>query len=380
MSDHTPRRSDSSEQAALKVLVTGPAVDDLGGVSAFFANVSKHLERNNNQIEYLEIGSTKGRILHPVSDQFAFRRQVRAAQFDLVQINPTLLQKSFVRDGLLASQAKYRRLPLLAFFHGWSYEFAQKVERYWMRFFSATVGQADGFIVLDPGVKEILVRWGVKTPIFLETTAISEDLICDFDLEKKLIRQRRSREPYRLLFLARLEPDKGIYETIDACAFLLAKGHQIKLVVAGDGSEAEQIQNYARCKIGGNVSFPGYVRGAEKTAVFEEANAFVMPSYREGLPISVLEAMAFGLPIITRPVGGLKELLVDGKHGFVSESKDPAVIATMIEKLIDQPLLAEDLSRNVHELAMRTFTAPAVAARFSRIFREISNVGKNVDG
>ena len=370
MSDHTTH-GPTHNQARLKVLATGPAISDLGGVSAFFTNVSEHLAVDN-EVEYLEIGSTRGRTLHPVSDQIAFRQRIRSANFDLVQINPTLLQKSFFRDGLFAFQAKRHRLPLLVFFHGWSYEFAQKVERQWMRFFSSTFGRADGFIVLDPGVEEILVRWGIKAPIYLETTAISEGLIAGFDIEKKLASQRQSNETLRLLFLARLEPDKGLYETVDACALLLGKGHHIRLVIAGDGSEAARIQIYAKDKLGENVHFPGYVRGEQKSELFKEANAFVMPSYREGLPISVLEAMAFGLPIVTRPVGGLKELLVNGKHGFVTESKDPLVIADLIEKLIDQPQLAEGISRNVHKLAKETFTASSVAARFSRIFREIS--------
>lgn len=362
----------------LKVLITGPAVSDLGGVSAFFASVSPHLS-TANQIEYLEIGSTRGRFLHPLTDQIAFRRLIKSTQFDLIQINPSMLKKSFFRDGLLALQAKSRGIPLLVFFHGWSYEFAQIVEQRWMRFFNSTFGRADGFIVLDPGVEEILVRWGIKSPIFRETTAINEELVSGFDLEKKLLAPRQAGTSFRLLFLARLEPDKGLYETVDACTLLLDKGHPISLTIAGDGSEAQKIQGYAKEKLGQNVSFPGYVRGAEKAALFKEAHAFVMPSYREGLPISVLEAMAFGLPIVTRPVGGLKELLVDGKHGFISESKDPEVIAAVIEKLINQPQLANDISRNVHDLAMRKLTASAVAERFSRIYREISETGRKVD-
>jgi len=365
------------DSTAFHVLATGPAINDPGGVTAFFDNVSGHLAENALQLDYLEIGSTKGRFLHPISDQLAFRRRIKIGQIDLVLINPSLLQKSFFRDGLFALQATHRRQPLLVFFHGWSHEFASRVEKHWMSFFAATFGRADGFVVLDPEVEDKLVQWGVKAPVFLETTAIKESLISGFDLETKLNRHKQANEDFRLLFLARLEPDKGIYETIDACALLLERGRRIRLVVAGDGPDAPRIQSYAIDKLGNNVHFPGYVRDADKAALFDEADAFVMPSYREGLPISVLEAMAFGLPIITRPVGGLKRLLVDGEHGFMTESKDPKAIAALIEKLIDQPQLADRISRSVHTLAMHEFTASAVAARFSQIFREIGRGGRS---
>lgn len=359
----------------VKLLVTRPAASDPGGVTVLFDNITEHFTDTGIDIEFLEIGSTRGRFLHPLSDQLAFRQRIRTHKYDLILINPSLGSRSFFRDGLLAWQAKARRLPLLVFFHGWSDNFASEVERRWMRFFARTYGRADAFIVLASDFEEKLRQWGVKVPIYRGTTAVNDSLIADFDIEKRLERSQGIDE-FRLLFLARLERAKGVIETIDACALLLARGRKIRLVVAGDGPEAAEIKSYAIDKLGNHVQFPGYVREKAKSSAFTDAHIYVMPSYGEGLPISLLEAMCFGLPVVTRPVGGVKDMFVNGEHGFMTESKDPAEIAALIDKLLSDPQLMQNISRNVHEYAMERFVGSAVAARYAEILIEVSNAGR----
>ncbi|MGI9204626.1 MAG: glycosyltransferase family 4 protein [Woeseiaceae bacterium] len=352
-----------------RVLITGPAATDPGGVAVYLESVTKHFHANNIEFDFLEIGSTRGRFLHPLADQLAFRDKIKKNQYDLVHINPSLLSRSFFRDGLLALQAKSRGLPVLVFMHGWSGEFEKQVERRWLRFFNATFGKADGFIVLASDFANKLKQWGIRAPIYRETTAVSDELIATFDLESKLANSNVGNQ-CRVLFLARLEPDKGVYETIDACALLKERQINILLTVAGDGPEAEQMRSYAESKLGTHVQFPGYVRGDSKVEAFSNAHVYAMPTaYAEGLPISLLEAMAFGLPVITRPVGGLKDVFIDGEHGFISESRDPAVIAAQLEQLVRDQALWRQISRNVHSFAKTHFVGSAVASELAEIYR-----------
>src|SRR3712207_2970921 len=80
----------------------------------------------------------------------------------------------------------------------------------------------------------------------------------------------------------------------------------------------------------------GYVRGADKIAALRTADVYLFPTeYGEGLPISILEAMAMQLQVVTRPVGGIADFFVDGEMGFVSDSVDPTVFADLVERLID---------------------------------------------
>jgi len=355
----------------LRSLITRPAASDPGGVSVYTDSITSHFPENGIDFDFLEIGSTRGRFLHPLSDQLAFQRKIGNTEYDLVHINPSLHRKSFVRDGILTWQAKSRGLPLLVFFHGWSEDFETEVGHRWLWFFKATFGRADAFIVLASDFEKKLRQWGIQAPIYCETTAVNDDLISNFDIESKLNRDLISDE-CRVLFLARLERVKGIYETVDACALLIARNFRIHLVVAGDGPEAGKMRQYAEKKLGDNVTFTGYVRGDSKVTAFTDAHIYAMPTvHGEGLPVSVLEAMAFGLPVVTRPVGGLKDIFIDGKHGFMTESMDPAAIATLIEKMIVDQELWRKMCRNVHEYAKDNFVGSAVAEKIARIYKII---------
>ncbi len=354
----------------LRALVTGPDRHDQGGVAVYLGSVTKHFTGNGVEHDLLEIGSTKGRFLHPLADQLAFRRRIRRSAYDLVHINPSMHYKSFFRDGLLARQATSRGLPLVVFFHGWSDGFAEQVEERWLGFFKRTYGKADAFIVLASDFEAKLRKWGVTAPIYRETTAVSDDLIADFDLESKLANADVTQD-CQILFLARLEIEKGVLQTIDAVSVLAKRGRNVQLVVAGDGPNAAEFRSYANKTLGDRVRFAGYVRGASKVKEFNNAHIYVLPtSHGEGLPVSVLEAMAFGLPVVTRPVGGLKDLFVEGKHGLMTETQDPADVANAIENLIKDRTSWQRLSRNVHSFAKNRFVASAIATKLAGIYRE----------
>ena len=152
---------------------------------------------------------------------------------------------------------------------------------------------------------------------------------------------------------------------------------RLNLLIAGDGTEAENIRAYAQAKLADRTQFLGYVRGTAKATVFSSADIYVMPtSYGEGLPVSLLEAMTFGLPVITRPVGGLKDIFIDGQHGFITESTDPEVIAGLIEKLLADPPLWRSICRQTHQFACENFLGSMVAANAAAIFRQVYDTSR----
>ena len=362
-----------------KVLIVRPSAADRGGVSGFYEKVTDHLRDGGIDLDYLEVGSTRGRYLHPVADQLAFTRRIIQHQYNLIHVNPSLVLKSFLRDGLFIWQAKMRGFPVLVFFRGWSDEFAEQVQSRWRWFFRSTYARADAFIVLGSDFDRKLREWGVSAPIYRGTTAVDEKLLSGFDFEAKLDRRQPAVE-HVMLFLARLEPEKGIYETIDACALLNGRDICVRLVIAGEGPEAEKIRRYGAERLGNRVQFTGYVRGAAKAAVFSAADVFTMPTYYdEGMPNSLLEAMAFGLPVVTRPVGGIKDFFIDRRHGLITDSKDPEVIANLIEELLTNRDLWLQTSRGARDYAKEHFISSAVAKGLIGIYREVANLSRNSD-
>jgi glycosyltransferase involved in cell wall biosynthesis len=137
-----------------------------------------------------------------------------------------------------------------------------------------------------------------------------------------------------ILFFATLEAQNGIFDLLQAVASLRNAVPDVRLVCAGEGERAGIAHHAERLGIGDVVKFTGRVGPSGKRALFESAAAFVLPSYAEGLPVSLLEAMAAGVPVIASPVGGIPEVVVDGVSGFLVAPGDTAALSRFLRTLL----------------------------------------------
>jgi len=208
--------------------------------------------------------------------------------------------------------------------------------------------------------------------VFTETTVVDEAIFTCADEEIVISRKPTQNKEFNILFLSRIEREKGIYEAIDAFGILKSRHHSATLTIAGDGGELSKARAYVLSRGIEGVEFTGYLRGAEKSKVFSQADVYLFPTYYgEGMPISVLEAMAYGLPVITRPVGGLKDFFEDGKMGFATESKSPEDFARILDDLaFDHDLRSRIRAYNI-AYAKERFPASKVASRIKDIYRKV---------
>lgn len=140
--------------------------------------------------------------------------------------------------------------------------------------------------------------------------------------------------PAVVLSLGRLEADKGVFDLLDAMAQVRAAVPDARLVLAGEGDRLA-VERYAEdLGIRDAVKFVGWVGPAGKRALLETAAVFAQPSYVAGLPTSLLEAMAAGVPVVASPVGGIPEVVVDGVSGFLVPPGDTAALARHLRKLL----------------------------------------------
>lgn len=356
----------------MRLLITGPAIADPGGVSAYYNAVLPELRRGPEQIEYLQIGGTlrRGGIFSPLLDQWRFRAALRRFKPDLVLCNPSLDPRSFVRDGLFVRHAA-RRGPVLVFFHGWRDDFAGAIERRWLSAFGKTFGHAAAFIVLASRFRESLHRWGVAAPIGLGVTAVSASLL--EGLQGDQLDMRRSSGPsVKILFLARLERAKGIVETLDAFLALRRAGLPVTLTIAGDGSARTDVQNFlaAHPDLVPVITVTGDVRGERKRELLLTHDVYCFPSHTEGMPGSVLEAMAFGLPVVSAKVGGLADFFED-RMGRVLQRIDAGSVAQALKELAGDAAMRRQIGDYNHRFAITNFTAAASARRLQSFYRQI---------
>ena len=337
----------------MRVLVTHP--DARGGVSNYYRQLRGKFTVS---VHHFVVGRTLGehghlpRTLRRLGDYWRFVTLLRKNSIDLVHLNPSLDPKSFIREGLFALLARASKKKVIVFFHGWKKSCEVCIERYFLWIFSLLFGKADAWIVLSNKNKETLERWCVTQPIYKEVTFINDNELAGFDIQNAL-EKRQSSKTYRILFLARI---------------IKSKHPTVELVIAGDGKELDNVKSFTRARNFHNVTFAGYVRDEEKRRRFEEAHIFCLPSYAEGCPVSVIEAMAYGLPVVTRSVGGVVDFFKNGEHGFTSESLDPNVLAGQIEKLLVDNSLYERISLNNYQYAQSHFLASDAVLRLERIY------------
>jgi glycosyltransferase involved in cell wall biosynthesis len=318
------------------------------------------------EVDYITVGSRNDdehgtrRIFRIARDYLSFYRRLNGTRYDLVHLNPSLNQKAVLRDGLLIQMAKSRGCKVLVFIHGWNHAYETTVREKYLRLFQKIYFQADAFIVLASEFKDKLRNMGCNKPIFLATTAVEDDI---FALQKAPPDPQR----FRILFLSRVEKEKGIYEALDTLQILRSRHPETTLAVAGDGTELAGARSYAARQGITGVEFCGYLSGQRKYEVLRTADLFLFPTYSEGMPISLLEAMACGIPAVTRPVGGLKDFFQDGRMGFSSETKDPTVFAELIERLMADREKSREIGLFNRAYAQEHFSLPRVAGRIAEI-------------
>jgi glycosyltransferase involved in cell wall biosynthesis len=137
---------------------------------------------------------------------------------------------------------------------------------------------------------------------------------------------------YKLLYLARLDKAKGIYELIYSIAELVRMNYNVSLVIVGDGIEDKQLRSLVKeLDLGNNIFFEGAITEKQRIAeYYKSADLFVLPSYHEGFPRTLYEAMIFGIPIVTTFVGGIPYLM---KNDFNCVEIQPKSVDSLTEKI-----------------------------------------------
>lgn len=149
---------------------------------------------------------------------------------------------------------------------------------------------------------------------------------------------------FHLLFLGLVTEQKGIYDLIEVIAeHKVEFDNKLTLHIGGNGEKEKLIDLISKNDLAGLVAYEGWVSGDKKTDLLNIADAFILPSYAEGLPISILEAMSYGLPILSTPVGGIPEIVENGVNGYLFQPGDKNGIFQAILQLLSNKDLAKQM-------------------------------------
>lgn len=352
-----------------KVLVLVPGQVARGGVNTYYKALRKHLPED---VIYLERGARKfpynksvlAECLRLIKDYSLFIYYLLFKNISIVHTNTSFDKRGVLRDSIYLYIAKIFNKKTIVFYRGWDDDYADILLAK-NNFLCKTLLNTDHSIVLASKFKTDLVNAGYTNKVSVETTTVDVELLKD-------IKPKEVQKTFTLLYLARLQKEKGVYIVIDAFLKLQKTLPNIELSIAGDGQEFNTIKTRIEKDKLENITLHGFVSGDEKSALLNKSDVYIFPTdYKEGMPNSVLEAFAFGIPVITRPIAGMKDVFVHNKNGVLIDSLCVDEYSTAINELINNREYYDSISQyNLTDA--RKFYSSEVAKRLLDIYANIN--------
>ena len=151
-------------------------------------------------------------------------------------------------------------------------------------------------------------------------------------------------------YIGRLSPEKGVLNFAKAIPLILKERGDLEFLIGGDGQLRDKIERYLEGEnLNDKVKLTGWIPDEEFLTYLNELKLFVLPSYTEGLPHTLLEAMACGTPVLATPVGAIPDVIKDGETGFIMENNSPECIAENIVRALAHPNINE-ITKNARAL------------------------------
>jgi glycosyltransferase involved in cell wall biosynthesis len=296
----------------------------------------------------------------------AARRFVRfVARFEARRPDAVLLfvavGASIVEKGAMAWYARMRGVPTLMFPRGASIVDACRRSTF-TRMWAKTSFRGAAKIVCqgDTWRRFAMEVLGFAT----HDVAVVRNWTASRELLELGARRRVRREsPVRLLFVGWLDREKGIFELIDACQ-RLAGDRQFTLDIAGEGDASEEARALvARHGLNEVIRFRGWLQAHDLKRALSDADVFVLPSWAEGLPNAMVEAMAARLAVVVTRVGAIPDVITDRLSGLLVAPKSAESLSLALAELIDNSDLRERLASEAYQIAARDFGVEAAVDR-----------------
>ena len=143
-------------------------------------------------------------------------------------------------------------------------------------------------------------------------------------------------------YIGRLSGEKGVQHFAQALPAILADRQDLRVLIGGDGQLKESIEASLQERgVTAHVDLPGWISHDDLPNYLNQLQLLILPSYTEGLPNIMLEAMACGTPVLATPVGAIPDVIIDGKTGFIMENNSPECIAENVKRALDSPDLEQ---------------------------------------
>lgn len=359
------------------VLITGPSLAAISGVSTHVNLLLGTALADDFEMVHFQAGSegrkenSLSRWLRLLASPFTLFATILFRHVSVVHINTSMVPRAYWRDLAYLLVAKLLRARVLWQVHGGKLPSRFFGSRTMAAFLRWTLGLPDAIVVLAKVEQDSYRRFLPHQHVLLMPNAIDYQPYVG-------VPTVRSREEYplRLVYVGRLAREKGLYESFQALRLAAELGVDARLTIGGQGPEEARLRRYAQALgIASRITFAGPVFGAEKVKLFSQADVFLLPSYSEGLPYALLEAMAAGIPVVATPVGAIPDVVSHGTHGFLVPVRDGKSLAEAIAALGSNRDQLTWMSRACRRRVRAAYDINRLAMDFAQRYAELCDQG-----
>ncbi|MBV5329408.1 MAG: glycosyltransferase family 4 protein [Chlorobium sp.] len=351
---------------AQRVCIIGPSVDTnyIGGVATHIRNLKTFSCFRDAVV--LDPGSvhsnSKVAFLQIIKNIASLRTTINVGDFTKILINSSIYPSAFIKLlMILATLPTNEQREIHVFFHGGRFPALNKVTGAIVNFFSRPfMAKVEKFHLLSRVQLEGFTRVFPK---------LQAGLYANYATSDSVWQKCRGVDTttLRLLFVGRVVREKGVFELFAAFEKILRDSRQISLTIAGDGPDLAELKKLNERLPPGAVQFLGFVTGDILKAAYQNADVLLLPSYHEGFPYVVIEAMRAGLPIVSTSSGALETLIQDGVTGFKVLPQDADSIVNALGKLIEDRALLAEMSSNCQKYFQENLSRSAAEKYYSQL-------------
>jgi len=234
-------------------------------------------------------------------------------------------------------------------------------------------------LVLCPSqaLADELIKNGLTKPTEIFVNAIDTDFFVPTSEEnKKVLKDKLGLEEFSLVYVGRLSYEKSVDVVLEAFSKVLKDSPKSTLLIGGDGPDRQRLEKLADdLGIKEKVLFKGFLRGQDWLEAFQSADVFITASKSENMPLTILEAMSAGLPVVAVGEKGVAEIVLSGESGFLSKADDSDDLAKNVLKFKNDKKLKEKMTTTARKLAFK-YSYEKIGKNLSDVYSKLINQAK----
>lgn len=330
----------------LRVLMVGPARNVKGGMTTVVDSYFEYGLKDKVHLKYIEScndGNKVSKLIQEIKGLYAFKRNIK--KYDIIHIHMASRRSTFRKLKYLTIAQKYSKKVVLHI-HGGGFSkfYDEECSAKQKDYIKANLNKADKVIVLSEEWNE-----------YFSKIIKNEKLEIIYNGVKMPERYNKDLSNRNIVFLGRINKQKGIYDLINSIKKVKEKYADVCLYIGGSGEEEKIKKIVNELNLDENVKMLGWINSEQRDEILRKCAIFALPSYFEGMPMTILEAMSYGCVILSTNVGSIPKVIKNNENGIIFEPGDIDTISDRINFLFDNTDERIKLSQNARETVEREY-------------------------